>query len=124
LSRPIAHAGVYLFCSLVVAVDGQKFCFDSLAINSRGGIAIDTRHRPAAKRSVDVDGPASANLRAGADRTQHGHIAVGKNNRLTGADRAFEQQRRRLRLGVRLLRFILLDHAVAAVSKGGMLVVM
>src|SRR6266852_9910760 len=61
-----------------------------------------------------MDRPSSDNLRAGTDRTQHRHIAVGKNNRLTGAHRTFEQQRRWFWLGFRLSRFNLCEHAVAS----------
>src|SRR6195256_2760717 len=63
LSWPIAQGDVYLFRGLVVAVDGQKLGLDFLAINPRGGIAIDTRHRAAAKRSVNVDGSPGDNFR-------------------------------------------------------------
>src|SRR3981081_771086 len=117
LSWPIAQGDVYLFRGLVVAVDGQKLGLDFLAINPRGGIAIDTRHRAAAKRSVNVDGSPGDNFRARADRTQHCHIAFGKNNRLTGAHRIFEQQGRWLRFGFRLFRFTLLDHAMASAGE-------
>src|SRR2546430_3104858 len=93
LGRPITQRGAYVFRGLVVAVDRQQLCFDSLTENPRGRIAVDTRHRSAAKRSVDMDRTTGDDLRAGTDRTQHGHIALGKNNRLTGAHRAVEQQR-------------------------------
>src|SRR5580693_9362774 len=92
LGRTVAQAGVYFLSRLVIAIDGQQFGFDLLAENPRGGVAAEARHRAAAKRAVDMDGPAGDNLRAGADRTQHGHIAVAI-DRLTGAHRAVQHQR-------------------------------
>src|ERR1700754_1945839 len=94
LSRPIAQGGAYLFSSLVVAIDCQQLCFDFLTVNPRGCIAVDPGHGAAAKRSVDVDRPPGDDFRAGTDRTEHGDVAFGKNDGLTGAHRAFDQQRR------------------------------
>src|SRR3984957_8458053 len=119
LSRPIAQRGVDFVRSLVVAVDGQQLRLDLLTENPRRRIAVDTGHRTAAKRSVDMDGSARDNLRTGADRTQHRHIAFAKDNRLPGAHRAFEQQRHRFRFrfGFGLFRFILRQHTVAAAGQ-------
>src|SRR3981081_1248246 len=83
LSWPIAQGGAYVFSGLVVAVDCQKLCFDFLTINPRGRIAVDTRHRAAAERAVDVNRTPSDDFRAGTDRTQYCHIAFGENHRLT-----------------------------------------
>src|SRR3981081_3096031 len=93
LSWPIAQGGAYVFSGLVVAIDRQQLGLDFLTKNPRGRIAVDTRHRTAAEPCVDMDCPPGDNLRTGTDRTQHGHIAFSEDNRLTGAHRAFEQQR-------------------------------
>src|SRR5258705_6402190 len=91
LGRPVAQHGADVFSSLVVAVDCQQLGFDFLTVNPRGRIAADARHRSAAKRAVDMNRAAGDNLGAGTNRTEHRHIAVGKDNRLTGAHRVFEQ---------------------------------
>src|ERR1700704_2400510 len=64
LGRPIAQVDADVFRSLVVAVDRQQFRFDFLAIDPRRRVAVDARHRAAAKRSIDMDGAAGDNLRA------------------------------------------------------------
>src|SRR3954470_7916509 len=96
LSRPVAQRRVDFFCGLVVAVDGEKLRLDLLAIDSRGRIAVDARHRAAAQRAVDVDRSAGDDLRARADRPQHRDVAFGKDDRLPRAHRVFQQQRGRL----------------------------
>src|ERR1700722_1973047 len=116
LSRTIAQGDVYFFSRLVVAVDGEQLGFDLLAENPRGRVAAEARHRTAAKRSIDMDGPAGDNLGTGADRAQHGHIALAK-DRLAGAHRAVQHQRRRLRFGFRLLGFARREHAVASAGQ-------
>src|SRR3954471_367586 len=102
LRRPVAKRGVDFFRGLVVAVDGEQLRLDFLAVDPRGRIAVDPGHRPAAQRSVDVDRPAGDDLRPGSDRTQHGDVAFGKDDRLARAHRSFEQQRVDLRLGFAL----------------------
>src|SRR5882757_3187080 len=62
LGGPIAQVRVYLFGGLVVTVDRQKFGLDLLAENPRRRITADSRHRPAAKRAVDMDGSAGDDL--------------------------------------------------------------
>src|SRR5580692_2111742 len=56
LRWPIPQGRVYFFRGLIVAVDGHEFGLDLLAIDARGGIAVGARHRPAAQRSVDMNG--------------------------------------------------------------------
>src|SRR3984885_7484531 len=63
LSWTVAQGDVYFFSGLVVAIDGEQFSFNLLAENPRRRGAAETRHRTAAKRSVDVDGAAGDNLR-------------------------------------------------------------
>src|SRR5437868_13191372 len=63
LGRPVAKRVVDLFSGLVEAVDGEQLRLDSLAVDSRGRIAVDAGHRPAAQRSVDVDGTAGDDFR-------------------------------------------------------------
>src|SRR6266571_2154991 len=65
LRRAVAERDVDLFCSLVVAVDGEQLCLDLLAVDPRIGIAVDARHRTAAQRPIDVDRSAGDDLRAG-----------------------------------------------------------
>src|SRR3954449_7639807 len=93
LGRTVAQRGVDFFRGLVVAVDGEQLRLDLLAINSRGRIAVDAGHRPAAQRAVYMDRPAGDNFCARADRTEHGDVTIGEDDRLAGADRTFEQQR-------------------------------
>src|SRR3984957_2681721 len=94
LGWTVAQGDVNLFSGLVITVDGKQFGFDLLAENPRRGIAAETRHRAAAKRAIDVDGAAGDNLRAGADRAQHGHVAIAV-DRLAGAHRVVQHQRGR-----------------------------
>src|SRR5882724_3685460 len=112
LGGPVAKRGVDLFRGLVIAVDGEQLRLDLLAIDSRSRIAVDSGHSPAAQRAVDVYRSAGNDLRAGSDRTQHGDVAFGKNDRLARAHRTLEQQRVDLRFGFALLqRFGSRDHA-------------
>src|SRR5215211_4158249 len=118
LRRPVAKRGVDFFRGLVVAIDGEQLRLDFLAVDPRGRIAVDSGHRPAAQRSVDVDRPAGDDLRAGSDRTQHGDVAFGKDDRLARAHRSFEQQRVDLRLGFALFeRLGPRDHAGASAAQ-------
>src|SRR5438132_3562525 len=96
LCRTVAERDVDFFCRLVVAVDGEQLRLDSLAVDTRVGVAVDARHRAAAQRPVDVDRSAGDDLRAGANRTQHRDIALHEDDRLPRTHRAFEQQRGRL----------------------------
>src|SRR6476661_2137826 len=120
LSRSVAQRRVYFFCGLVVSIDGEKLRLDLLAIDSRGRIAVDARHRAAAQRPVDVDRSAGDDLRARADRPQHRDVAFGKDDRLPRAHRVFQQQRGRLRLGFGLgflRRFVSGDDAGATAGQ-------
>src|SRR6185295_8577932 len=117
LRRAVAERDVDFVCSLVVAVDGEQLRLDLLAIDPRIGVAVDARHRAAAQRPVDVDRSAGDDLRAGANRAEHGDIAFHEDDRLSRTHRAVEQQRVRLRLGFGLgllRRFVPRDHAGAA----------
>src|SRR6187431_1059803 len=117
LRRTVTQRDVDFFCSLVVAVDGEQFGFDLLAVDPRTAIAVDARHRAAAQRAVDVDRSAGDDLGARPDRAEHGDVALHEDDRLTRTHRAFEQQRRRLRLGFGLglrRRLVSRDHAGAA----------
>ena len=107
----IEQADVYFFRSLVEAVDSQQLGLDLLTEDPRRSIATEARHRTAAKCAVDVDGPAGDNLCTLSNRAQHGHVAFAK-NRLPGTHGAIEQQRSCLRLGFRLFRLGLRQHAV------------
>src|ERR1700719_1675209 len=118
LSRTIAQGDVYFFSRLVIAVDGEQFGFDLLAENPRCRVAAEARHRAAAKRSIDVDGSAGDNFRAGADRAEHGHIAIAI-DQLAGAHRAVQHQRSRLWFRFGLPGFVWRP----PVSKGARLVV-
>src|SRR6476469_4184018 len=91
LRRSVAERDVDFFCSLVVAIDGEQFGLDPLAVDPRIGIAVDARHRAAAQRAVNVDRSASDDLRAGANRAEHGDIAFHEDDRLTRPHRAIEQ---------------------------------
>src|SRR6185312_7126214 len=99
LRRAVANRNVDFFCGLVVTVDGEQLGLDPLAVDPRVGVAVDARHRAAAQRPVDVDRSAGDDLRAGANRAEHGDIAFHEDDRLSRTHRAVEQQRRRLRLG-------------------------
>src|SRR5882724_3536934 len=99
LSRPVAQRRVDFFCGLVITIDGEKLRLDLLAIDSRGRIAVDAGHRPAAQRAVDVDRSAGDDLGPRADRAQHGDVALGKDDRLSRTHRVLQQQRGRFRLG-------------------------
>ena len=68
---------VDVFRGLVKAVDREQLGLDLLAKDPRGGVAVDAGHRAAAQRAVDVDRAAGDDLRAGADRAEHGDVAVG-----------------------------------------------
>src|ERR1044071_7518786 len=72
LRRTVAERDVDFFGSLVVAVDRKQFGLDSLAVDSRAGIAVDAGHRTTAQRSVDMDRSAGDDLGAGSDRAEHG----------------------------------------------------
>src|SRR6187455_3794145 len=76
------HRFTDIFCCLVVAVDGNKFCLDLLAIDSRGRISVNAGHRPSSERPVNVDGASGDDLRAGANRAQHSDVAFGKHDAL------------------------------------------
>src|SRR5260363_243149 len=108
-----AQCGIDLLCGLVVAIDRDQLGLDLLAVDARGGIAVDAGHRAAAQRAVDVDGAAGDDLGAGRHRAEHGDVAVGKHDRLAGAHGLIEQQRGRL-LQRRLLRLDFLHRAVTA----------
>src|ERR1035438_3238023 len=116
LRRPIAQRLVQFFRGLVETIDGQKLGLDLLAVDPRRRIAVDARHRAAAQRSVNVDGPAGDDLGARADRPQHRHVAVGKHDRLARADRTVDCQRCR-NLEFRLFRLGLLDRAVSSAGQ-------
>src|SRR6187455_1520070 len=87
LRRAVTQRDVDFFSSLVVAVDGEQFGFDLLAVDPRIAIAVDARHRAAAQRAVDVDRSAGDDLGAGADRAEHGDVAFHEDDRLTRAHR-------------------------------------
>src|SRR4051812_3138345 len=91
LRRTVAERDVDFFCSLVVAVDGEQFRLDPLAVDPRMGIAVDAGHRAATQRAVDVDRSAGDDLRAGANRAEHGDIAFHEDDRLARPHRAIEQ---------------------------------
>src|SRR5258705_5450179 len=91
LRRTVAERDIDFFCSLIVAVDGEQLRLDLLAVDPRIGIAVDAGHRAAAQRPIDVDRSAGDDLRAGADRAQHGDIALDEDDRLTRTHRAIEQ---------------------------------
>src|SRR3982751_1508450 len=55
LGRPVAKRSIDVFSGLVVAVDGEQFRLDLLAIDPGRRIAVDARHRPAAQRAVNMD---------------------------------------------------------------------
>src|SRR6516162_9719074 len=104
LGRPIAKTGVDLLSRPVITVDGEQLGFDFLTVDTSGRIAVDTGHRAAAKRPVDMDGTAGDDFGAGTDRAHNGHVAIGKDDRLTRTHLVIEQQRGRFRLGFHLLR--------------------
>jgi hypothetical protein len=58
----IAQGGIYFFRRLIVAVDGEQLGFNLLTENPRCSIATDACHGTAAKRAVNMDGPASDNF--------------------------------------------------------------
>src|SRR5208282_5998573 len=84
LHRSGKRGGVDLFGCPVITIDGQKLGLDFLAVDACAQIAIDAGHRAAAQRSIDVDGAARDDFRAGADRSDNCYVAFGKNDRLTG----------------------------------------
>src|SRR6185436_6789624 len=91
LRRAVANRNVDFFCGLVVTVDGEQLGLDPLAVDPRVGVAVDARHRAAAQRPVDVDRSAGDDLRAGANRAEHGDIAFHEDDRLSRTHRAVEQ---------------------------------
>src|SRR5262249_11614588 len=76
LDRPVAQALVHRLCRHVIAVDCQKLGFDPAAENARACVAVRSRHGAAAQRAIDMDGSACHQLGAGADRAEHGHVAI------------------------------------------------
>src|SRR6516164_4500514 len=119
LRRPIAQIGVDLFGRPIVTVDGEQLGFDFLTVDTSGRITVDAGHRATAKRPVDVDGPAGDDFGAGTDRAHDGHVAIGKDDRLTRTHLAVEQQRGRFRPGFRLLRLVLRKHATPSADEQG-----
>src|SRR4051795_11636603 len=113
LSRPAAQGRVDIVGGLVKAIDCKQFGLDLLTIDACARVAVHARHGTAAQRAVDVNGAAGNDLGAGADRTQNGDVAFGKDHGLAGAHGAFEQQRSRLGLDLclNLLGRTRLDHA-------------
>src|SRR5882762_5851286 len=63
LGRAVAKRGIDFFSGLVVAVDGEQFRLDLLAINTCRRIAVDAGHRPPAQRAVNMDRSAGDNFR-------------------------------------------------------------
>src|SRR5580700_7657506 len=91
LRRSIAESGVELLRCLVIAVDREQLRLDLLAINPCRRIAVDARHGAAAQRAVDVDRAAGDDLGAGADRAEHGDVAVDEDHGLPRAHRILDQ---------------------------------
>src|SRR5580704_17787255 len=104
LDRPVAQLGVEILRRAVIAVDRQKFRLEAGAEDARLPVAGRPRHGAAPQRAVDVDGTAGDHLGARSDRPQHGDVAAGKEDRLAGAHRDIDQERRLggLRRGLRL----------------------
>src|SRR4051812_44399429 len=96
LGGPVAEARVHFLSGAVIAVDRDQLGFVLAAKNSCTRVAHGTRHGPAAQRAIDVDRSAGDDFGARGHRTEHGDVAVWENDGLTGADRAFDQQRGRL----------------------------
>src|SRR5215831_15151149 len=119
LRRLGTQARVQFLRGLVVAVDRNEFGFDLLAVDARGRVAVDARHRAPAQRAIDMDRAAGNDLGARADRAQYRHVALGEDHRLPGPHGTVEQQRRLLRLRLALWRlgFRRLEHAGAATAQ-------
>src|SRR6516225_8597276 len=119
LRRLGTQARVQFLRGLIVAVDRNEFGFDLLAVDARGRVAVDARHRAPAQRAIDMDRAAGDDLGARADRTQYRHVALGEDHRLPGPHGTVEQQRRLLRLALWRLGFRRLEHAGAATAQQG-----
>src|SRR5512139_1526969 len=92
LGGPVAEARVHFLSGPVIAVDRDQLGLVLAAKNSCTGVAHGARHGAAAQRAVDVDRSPGDDFGARRHRPEHGDVAVGKNDRLTGADRGFDQQ--------------------------------
>src|SRR6187399_2150880 len=82
LCGPSTQAGIDFFGGPVVAVDRHQLGFDAAAKDPRLAVSTGTRQCAAAQRAIDMNRPAGHHLGSGRDRAEHGHVAIGKRDRL------------------------------------------
>src|SRR4051794_20619392 len=95
LRPPPDDRGLQVVGGPVEAVDRQELGLEPAAEDARPRVAHGARDGAAAQDAVDVDRAAGDHLGAGADRSDHGQVALREHDRLAGPDRALDDQRRR-----------------------------